>query len=317
MRLLLVPVLAALTLASSSQDQPVAVELFEPGLVSTPLDELNAVFSPDGRELYWSINSMQGAPGVGVIVFSRRQGNRWSRPELASFSGQYSDYDPFFSADGQKLYFISVRPKGAATWNPLDFDIWVVDRQGNGWSEPRNIGAPVNSDVPEYYPSLASDGTMYFSTQRPGSRGFDIFRARPDGQGGFLAPENLGDSVSGPANTAEIDNYVAPDQSFIVFASGRPGGVGGQDLYVSFNRNGVWSGARLLPRDINSPAREYTPIGSPDGQYLYFTSMRGWWNAALTRRMPLAEWRDSINSIRNGNGNLYRVPLSRVLELNR
>lgn len=297
------------------QADSVTAELFAPGVVSTPGDELNAAFAPDGSELFWSLNTAQGS-GSGVIVHAAVRNGRVSSPQLASFSGQYSDYDPFVAPDGQRLYFISNRPKGAATWNPGDFDIYVVERTPNGWSEPRNLGAPVNSDAPEYYPSIAADGSLYFSTTRQGSRGFDIFRARRVGDG-FGDPENLGEAVSGTVNTAEIDNYVAPDQSFIVFASGRPGGLGGQDLYVSFNRAGQWTPARLLPRGINSSAREYCPIGSPDGRYLYFTSMRGFTTQPPARRLELREWRDSMAAIRNGNGNVYRVPLSAVLELGR
>jgi Tol biopolymer transport system component len=293
----------------------VAAELFLPGVMSTPQDELNAAFTPDGRELYWSLNSVQGQQGMGVIVFSRKKsGGGWNNPELASFSGQYSDYDPFVAPDGQRLFFISNRPKGAATWNPQDFDIYVVEKKGDGWSEPTRMDAPVNSDAPEYYPSVAANGDLFFSTTREGSKSFDIFRSRFS-EGQYQQPENLGEAVNGTANTAEIDNYVAPDESFIVFAAFRQGGIGGQDLYISFKQGDGWSPSQILPKGINSPAREYTPIGSPDGRYLYFTSMRGFTTAPPSRRMPLKEWRDSIQSIRNGNGNVYRVPLSSVLAL--
>ncbi len=293
----------------------IPVELFQPGLVSTPLDELNAAFTPDQKDLFWSVNSVQGAQGMGVIVVSHRgAGGNFGKPEVASFSGQYSDYDPFVTPDGKKLFFISNRPKGAATWNPQDFDIYVVERQGSGWSEPQPVGAPVNSDAPEYYPSVAANGDLFFSTTRPGSKSFDIFRSKlVDGR--YQDPENLGEAVNGTANTAEIDNYVAPDESFIVFAAGRPGGIGSQDLYVSFNQNGSWTPSQLLPLGINSTAREYTPIGSPDGKYLYFTSMRGFTTTPPGRKMLLKEWQDSIKSIRNGNGNVYRAPIEAVLGL--
>lgn len=313
--------LAAATVASHRNPVPLnpadttRVELVLPGIVSTSLDELNAAFTPDQKELYWSVNSNQGSAGMGVIVVSRRgSGDKWSNPEAASFSGQYSDYDPFVTPDGKRLFFISNRPKGSANWNAQDFDIYVVERQGSGWSEPQSIGAPVNSDSPEFYPSVAANGDLFFSTIRPGSKSFDIFRSKlVDGKYGD--PENLGEAVNGTGPSAEIDNYVAPDQSFIVFAAGRPGGIGGQDLYVSFNINGSWTPSQLLPVGINSAAREYTPIGSPDGKYLYFTSMRGFTTTPPTRKMPLKEWQDSIKAIRNGNGNVYRAPIEAVLGL--
>src|SRR5262245_49991168 len=69
-------------------------EMWGEGLVSTPLDELNTVFSPDGKELYWSIALPQ--QNGGVIMTSKLVNGKWSSPEIASFSGQWTDWDPFF-----------------------------------------------------------------------------------------------------------------------------------------------------------------------------------------------------------------------------
>ncbi len=256
--------------AAVSSLQPVDVELFGSGLMSTPLDELNAAFSPDGREVYWTVKTN----GAGTIKFSQLRGGRWSTPEVAPFSGYYRDYDPFVTLDGRRLYFISNRPKGAATWNQSDYDIYVVERQGNGWSEPANLGAPVNSDASELYPTLARNGTLYFSTRRPGSHGLDIFKSRLGANGRYGEPEDLGEAVNGTADSADYDPWISPDEDLLVFASERPGGMGDADLYVSFNQHGQWTPARHLPAAINSPAREYTPIGSPDHRWLYFTSTR-------------------------------------------
>jgi hypothetical protein len=97
----------------------------------------------------------------------------------------------------------------------------------------------VNTDGDELYPSVASDGTLYFSScGRPDSRGWcDLYRSRWSDDR-YREPENLGDSVNTPAS--ETDAYVAPDQSYLVFAAyGRPDAVGDGDLYVSDFRNGA------------------------------------------------------------------------------
>ena len=139
---------AALTMAQPTQTpQQLEPELFEPGVVSTGLDELNAVFSPDGQELYYSINTPRN--GLGVIVVSRRRSNGWSSPEVVPFSGRYSEYDPYFSPDGSRLFFISNRPTDPSG-EDSDWNIWAVDRRGSEWSEPVNLGAPVNTDGNEY-----------------------------------------------------------------------------------------------------------------------------------------------------------------------
>ena len=288
-------------------------EMWGGGLISTPLDELNTVFSPDGKELYWSIALPAG--NGGVIMMSKLVNGKWTPAEIAPFSGQYTDWDPFFTPDGKRILFVSNRPNGSEQKGPPDFDIWAVTRTSDGgWSAPENLGAPVNSPRAEYYPSIAADGTLYFSANREGRPGaFDLFRSRlVDGK--YTEPESLGPNVNAP--TPEIDNYIAPDQSFIVFnASGRPDDLGRGDLYVSFNENGQWTPAKHLPAPINSSAREYCPIGSPDGKYLYFTSQRGFADGPRTRRFTTKELRDGLTGPLNGTGNIYRVPLSEILAL--
>ncbi|MEP6731520.1 MAG: hypothetical protein ABJE10_12810 [bacterium] len=283
-------------------------EVFAPNTVSTPDNELNSAFTSDGRTLYFTRKA--GADGkLGVILVSRmRRDGQWGTPEVASFSGRYPDYDPFVSPDGSRLFFISNRPT-SGRGPTRDFNIWYVERSGSGWTEARNLGSPVNGDGDELYPSVSLDGTLYFSScGRADSRGrCDLYRSRyRDGK--YLEPETLGDSINTPAS--ETDVFVAPDQSYVVFAAyGRPDAVGDGDLYVSFNRDGVWSKARALGPEINTVAREYCPIVSPDGKYLYFTSQRGFSDALQQRALTYPELRDSLRSVRNGFGNIYRVQI--------
>src|SRR6185503_18352728 len=130
-------------------------EMWGAGLISTPLDELNTVFSPDGKELFWSIALPQ--QNGGVLMTSKLVKGKWTSPEIAPFSGQYTDWDPFFTPDGKKIIFVSNRPNGTEQKGPPDYDLWVVTRTATGgWSAPENLGAPVNTPRPEYYPSIAS-----------------------------------------------------------------------------------------------------------------------------------------------------------------
>ena len=299
--------------APRAERPALTAEMWGQGLLSTPFDELNTVFSPDRKELLWSIALPE--QNGGVIMMAKLVNGKWSTPEIAPFSGQYTDWDPFFTPDGKKIFYVSNRPNGTEPRNPQDFDVWVVTRTADGgWSAPENLGAPVNTPRPEYYPSIASDGTLYFSANREGRPGaFDIFRSkRVDGK--YTEPESLGPNVN--AAGPDIDNYIAPDQSFIIFnSSGRPDDMGRGDLYISFNENGQWTPAKHLPTPINTPAREYCPIGSPDGEYLYFTSKRGFADGPRTRPFTTKELRDGLTSTLNGGGNIYRVPLKEVLAL--
>jgi Tol biopolymer transport system component len=306
-----IALLASTAAAQVPSPSAAAPELFAPGVVSTDLDALNAAFTPDGDELYFSINSPENA--MGTILVTKRHGARWSTPMVVSFSGRYSDYDPVIAHDGKQLLFISNRPVDGQPKPFSDYDIWSVDRTATGWGEPHNLGAPINTSAPEYSPSVAADGTLYFSSRRADSQGrFNIYRSRfVDGK--YAEPENLGPTINGTFNN--IDTAIASDQSFVIFVSyNRPEGLGGGDLYVSFNHGGQWTPPKNLDAPINSSALEYAPALSPDGQYLYFTSKRGF-TTNLTRGLTFDELRDSLRSRHNGTGKVYRVPLAPLLTI--
>jgi Tol biopolymer transport system component len=297
-----------------SLDAAPEAELVGPGTISTSLDELAATFTPDGDTLYFALSSPGPATDqVGAIVSTSLRHGQWTRPAIASFSGRYSDYDPFLTADGRRLFFASNRPAGSAAKPRSDYDLWVVDRAPGGWGVPEHLGPAINSPAPQYYPSVSADGTLYFSTVRADSKGhFNLYRSRlVDGE--YRSVENLGPAINGAFDN--IDNVIAPDQSFIIFTSyGRPDALGNGDLYVSFNHDGSWTAPRNLGAPVNSVALDYTPNLSPDGRYLYWSSNRGFEDRPPARALTMTEFHDSIGGVRNGNGNIYRIPLQPILD---
>jgi len=73
----------------------------------------------------------------------------------------------------------------------------------------------------------------------------------------------------------EHDPAIAPDESFVVFSSFKPGGSGIDDLYVSFHKkNGGWTKLINLGPEINSSTEENRPVISQDGKYLFYMSSR-------------------------------------------
>jgi Tol biopolymer transport system component len=294
--------------AQRASGAELAPQLIGDSPLATPHDELNSAFTPDGRTVYFSQNLGER---FGVILVARHGDGKWSTPEVASFSGRYSDYDPFVSPDGSQLFWISNRPVNGK--EKADYDIWMVQRTGEKWGEPVHLDSPVNTDAEEFYPTVAANGNLYFSSTRPGGKGRgDIYRAKPGTGGGYRVPENLGDSVNSAA--FEGDPYIAPDESYIVFSAyGRPDAVGDGDLYVSSMRGGVWAAARPLGHGINSKAREYCPIVSPDGKWFYFTSYRGFIDVPRARSLTLQELRTAVSGVLNGLGNVYRIPASALL----
>ncbi|HEY5614975.1 MAG TPA: hypothetical protein VIL52_03060 [Bacteroidota bacterium] len=234
---------------------------------------------------------------------------QWTKPVVLPFSGQYNDYDPCFSADGKKMYFCSNRPVPGK--DRSNFDLYVVERTTTGWGEPQNLGPAVNTDGNEFYPSVANDGTLIFSANREGGKGgFDIYMSSlVDGK--YSEPVNLGDSIN--VATSEIDNYLAPDKSYIIFAGyGRPDSYGGGDLYISFWKDGAWTKARNLGPKINSNQREYCPIVTPDGKYFFWTSFRSFVDKPLEKPITYDELIKQLRGALNGNGNIFQIDISEL-----
>jgi Tol biopolymer transport system component len=153
-----------------------------------------------------------------------------------------------------------------------DSDIWVARREGKTWGPATWLGPEVNaSPASDYYPTLTRAGTMYFSSNRPGGLGGnDVYRTRRlDGR--WTTPENVGAPVN--SSSREYDPFIAPDESYLIFTSERPGGLGRADLYVSPRLpDGSWGTPVNLGPGVNTAGSEYTPMLSPDGRYLFFTS---------------------------------------------
>jgi Tol biopolymer transport system component len=278
-------------------------ELFAPGIVATGMDDLNAVFNSDGTEFYFTVKLP--VRGRHVMVSMTQAGGRWSPPAVLPFSGRYNDADPAFSPDGRTLYFASSRPLSDDA-PEKDWDIWAVDRTRAGWSPPRRLDAPVNSESMEVYPSVAANGTMYFSSGRPVGAGVGgIFRAASlDGRYSNATP--FDEQIATEYGAGDV--FIAPDEQMIVFSSGRPGGLGNSDLYVSIRRpNGTWGAPRNLGSAINSPFQEYCPSVSPDGKYFFFSSYK---RAAPALVPPVTSFADILRAYavpNNGNGDVYWV----------
>lgn len=241
--------------------------LFAPGVVSTEAPEFAITFEPDGRRAYFNRTTADRSR-IGLVA-AALVGGRWQDQGELVFAGAHRDVDPFVTADGSRLYFSSDRPDPAAEVAP-GFDIWYVERRnGGGWGEPRPLGPPVNSPATEVFCSLSAAGTIYYGSNRDGV--FDVYRAPPR-DGGFGEPERLNLTLDEDASAG--NPWVAADESFVLFSSERPGGLGGSDLWVSFQRDGAWSEPLNLGPAVNSPQADFAPALSPDGRTLFFTSER-------------------------------------------
>lgn len=274
-------------------------ELFAPGIVSTGLNELNAAFSPDGNEFYFSIRNgwMQM-----VICSMKKTGDEWSSPEIAPFSSpEYAASDPFFSHDGNTLYFCSNRP-APQRMNSKDWNIWAVHREGGKWSEPEYLS--FNTEKNELYVSASENGNIYFGADYENKTGTfdinktDLYVCRFDGKN-YLPAEKLKGGVN-LAEYPEWDPFIAPDESYIIFTTTKPGGYGSGDMYISFRqKDGSWAEAKNMGSAINSSSQDYCPNLSPDGRYLFFSSYRA---KAAGKDLTYQELAKYLSGPQNGSG---------------
>jgi Tol biopolymer transport system component len=273
--------------------------IFAPGVISGPAHDAAPAFSPDNTLLVFGRSDERQA----TLLVSRRTATGWSRPVVAPFSGRWHDMEPAFAPDGRWLVFVSDRPSHAGDaalrghyqgGEHTGGHLWRVERVGDGWGEPQPLPATVNGSDATFAPSVAADGSLYFMHPDPATGKFRLFRAQyRDGR--YEPPQPLPFS---DGTVSDVDPAVAPDESFIVFGSGRRPGQG-MDLFIAWRERGRWSTPVWMGDRVNSPGSDAEARLSPDHRTLYFSSERLAGNPGALR----PAWD-------NGKYNIWRVALA-------
>jgi len=286
-------------------------ELFAPGIVADVMNEHSpAIFSPDGRELFWSVVTSAN-PGIQrwVMVHMEQVDGVWSPPRIFSLAHDGQSHVHSISPDGSRLYFSH---EGEAL---------VSERGDSGWADPQPLPTGIKPDgAGQYVFDLqeANSGNVYFvGPINDGPRGWGILVSEKHG-GEYHRPLPLGEHVN--SGNEEETPFVDPEERFILFASNRPGGFGDQDLYVSHRLgDGSWGEAINLGPRINSSAGERYPRISPDRRYLFFVSTRTDFADQEhfdQQTLSLSELRSVSTGIKNGLGNIYWVSIESLEGLN-
>jgi outer membrane protein OmpA-like peptidoglycan-associated protein len=185
----------------------------------------------------------------------------------------YADYSAIFSADQNTLFFTSRRPQstGGQKDNEGNYmeDIYMSSRTKTGWSAAQNIGAPINSEWHEATVGVSPDAQTILIYKDDMGDG-NIYSTSLDGDV-WSKPVKLNDNIN--TKHWEPSAFISADGNSLYFASNKPGGFGGVDLYISKRgSDGDWEKATNLGANINTPYDEDAPSIHPDGVTLSFSS---------------------------------------------
>ena len=277
-------------------------EIFAPNIISTGMSEINATFSPDYKEFLYTIILPSGQYVIMTMSYSE---NKWSEPQVASFSGKHSDADPFITHDRKWLYFVSKRPVDGEQKVKEDWDIWRLEKVNGEWSNLEKLGSDINSKTNDIYPTLTKDGTLYYSSGKGEKDNNDLFYAKAKGDN-FAPSIKLNDEIN---RNWTGDVFISPEEDYMIYGSYGKREESG--LYITFNNDGAWTSPVRMGEEINRTGNEFCPIVSPDGKYFFFTSNRKVdkrkSKEALSLQKIKEDFIDSFTSPGNGQNDVYWV----------
>jgi hypothetical protein len=263
-------------------------EIFAAGIISTGHAEIKAVFTPDGKEMFYQL---WGAPHP-IILTRKEVDGRWTAPEVAPFSGRVIEgFD--ITKDGQRIVLVSRAPLPGGVQLLEESRIRFVERTEGGWEEQELLDPSIRG-----YPTIAANGNLYLAT---GDLWVSEFV-----NGEYSEMRNLGDSI----NTAEFyeeDLFIAPDESYLMFCR-RDDGFGAWDIFITFRKeDGSWTKAVNMGETINTSATEMYPFVTPDGKYFFFSSNRPVHEDFSQTPLTYEEKTEILTSFGNGNHDIYWV----------
>lgn len=176
------------------------------------------------------------------------------------FNDEKDNFNPLISADGKSFAFmVSLK----------FYDAVMFSRLINGkWSVPLNITPELQSDGDFYISCLSADGKLLFLS-KDDNENSDIYVSSFDGSH-WSKTVKLNKNIN--TKYWESHGFISEDGNTLVFASDRPGGFGGLDLYMSHKIKGDWGPAVNMGPEINTQFNEDRPFLINNGKTLFFSS---------------------------------------------
>lgn len=278
-------------------------------------------FSPDGERIFFTRNNAisesvkeDKARTVRLKIFTaERSGkNNWGKVRELDFnSPEFSNSAPSMHPNGKIMVFSSTMSGGFG-----GADLYMSRWENEQWSKPVNLGQKINTEGDEMFPFIHADSTLYFSSDGHASLGgLDIFFS-PQVEGAWDQAQNMGWTL----NTRWDDFGLVwdADRQRGFFASNRPGGAGGDDIYAMHNN---WVRVRGVVVDAITgevlPGSDVRIDGAPGDKRLV-ANERGEFAIDLPKEIPVelvanhegyAQGRTATTTPPAGESELIRVPL--------
>jgi outer membrane protein OmpA-like peptidoglycan-associated protein len=185
----------------------------------------------------------------------------------------YPEYAPAISLDEQTLIFTSKRSGGITNdkdvTNEYFEDIYISRFVDDNWTKAKNLGVPINTKGHDASIGLSADGKTLFIYKD--ARLGDIYFSEQLSDTSWSKPAPVAGNINSSASETSLS--ITKDGNRLYFSSNRQGGVGGFDLYTTTkDKNGKWSTAKNLGKEINTKYDEESPFIAADGKTLYFSS---------------------------------------------
>ena len=287
--------------------------LFAPNIVSTGMADRDIAIYPDGSEIYFCRNI--GNFSFATIFYTKLINETWTKPQVLEFATnpEYIYIEPFISSDGLKMYFASNMPIEGIPAGIMN--IWISERINNSWGEPHPIGAPINTQSDQYFPSLTHNGTLYFTSEDSLTNEEFIYRSKIiDGQ--YQKPELLPKNIN--MGLARFNAFISPNEDFIIVpVYGMPDSYGGTDYYIVFrDESDNWSKPMNMGPEVNSAnGQEWSASLSPDGKFLFFMSDRMQKDVKLNKSLTYNVFNELNEKPQNGNSDIYWIKTEFIIDL--
>lgn len=188
-----------------------------------------------------------------------------------NINGNKSDYNPFITDDEKTIFYTSNR-KYVSDFQEFTNDIYICNITFWGrWGTAKSISSKINSsDEQEIMTGMSRDGEWVF-IEPDNAYGFQEILLSKNVKGRYIEPEKFGENIN--SKERESGATVTDGKDTLYFASKRPGGYGGLDIWMTLKLpDGNWGLPQNLGDNINTPFDENLPMLSKNGNILYFCS---------------------------------------------